>query len=69
MIHKGKGLLDPGEKRGHQTRSARMINKNARKFLGQGFMEGNMAWSWFAQLDNKRCFFDITTCTRKFRFG
>jgi hypothetical protein len=57
MIHKGNGLLDPGEKRGHQTRSTRLINRNARKFLGQGFMERNMAWTWFAQLDTKQQFF------------
>jgi hypothetical protein len=33
-----------------------MINRNARKFLGQGLMERNMAWSWFAQLDTKQFF-------------
>jgi hypothetical protein len=33
-----------------------MISRYARKFLGQGLMERNMAWSWFAQLDTKRFF-------------
>jgi hypothetical protein len=57
MIHKGKGLLDLGEKRGHQTGSARMISRNAIKFEGQGFMERNMALIGVAQLDTKQHFF------------
>jgi hypothetical protein len=55
----GKRLLDPSERRGMQTGSARMINRNAMKFLGQGFMERNMALIGFAQLDtnNNNLFF------------
>ena len=44
-----------------QTGSARMINRNAMEFLGQGFMERNMALIGFAQLDTKRHFFDTTS--------
>jgi hypothetical protein len=38
-----------------------MINKNARKFLGQGFIERNMALIGFAQLDTNTNFFDTTS--------
>jgi hypothetical protein len=44
------------QRRGMQTGSARMINRNAMKFLGQGFMERNMALIGFVQLDTKRFF-------------
>jgi hypothetical protein len=52
----GKRLLDPSERRGMQTGSARMINRNAMKFLGQGFMERNMALIGFVQLDADNIF-------------
>jgi hypothetical protein len=57
MIHKKKDYQIQVKKRGHQTRSVRMINRNARKFLGQGFMERNMALIGFVQLDIKQPFF------------
>jgi hypothetical protein len=57
----GKRLPDPGERRGMQTGSARMINRNAMKFLGQGFMERNMALIGFVQLDADNIFFDTTS--------
>jgi hypothetical protein len=60
MIRKEKDYQIQVKKRGHQTRSVRMINRNARKFLGQGFMERNMALIGFVQLDIKQPFFDTT---------
>jgi hypothetical protein len=57
----GKILPDPGERRGMQTGSARMINRNAMKFLGQGSMERNMALIGLGQLDTKQHFFDVTS--------
>jgi hypothetical protein len=54
MIHKENDYQIQVKKRGHQTRSVRMINRNARKFLGQGFMERNMALIGFVQLDTKQ---------------
>jgi hypothetical protein len=61
MIRKEKDYQIQVKKRGHQTRSVRMINRNARKFLGQGFMERNMALIGFVQLDIKQPFFDATS--------
>jgi hypothetical protein len=57
MIHKENDYQIQVKKRGHQTRSVRMINRNARKFLGQGFMERNMALIGFVQLDTNNNFF------------
>jgi hypothetical protein len=62
----GKRLPDPGERRGMQTGSARMINRNAMKFLGQGFMERNMALIGFVQLDTNNNFFDTTSAQEDF---
>jgi hypothetical protein len=65
MIPKEKDYQIQVKKSGHQTRSVRMINRNARKFLGQGFMEGNMVllmgYIGFVQLDTKQHFFDTTS--------
>jgi hypothetical protein len=52
----GKSVLDPGEKRGRQTRSARMINRNVMKFRDRIYGK-NMALIGFAQLDTKQQFF------------
>jgi hypothetical protein len=61
MIHKENDYQIQVKKRGHQMRSVRMINRNARMFLGQGFMERNMAllmgYIGFVQLDTKQHFF------------
>jgi hypothetical protein len=52
----GKRVLDPGEKRGRQTGSARMINRNVMKFRDRIYGK-NMALIGFAQLDTKQQFF------------
>jgi hypothetical protein len=61
----GKRVLDPGEKRGRQTGSARMINRNVMKFRDRIYGK-NMALIVFAQLDTQQqIFFDINKCTRR----
>jgi hypothetical protein len=55
-----KGLPAPSKRRGRQTGSARVINRNVIKFLGQGLMERNMALIGFGQLDTKQQIFFST---------
>jgi hypothetical protein len=43
-----------------------MINRNAMKFQGQGFMERNRALIGFAQLDTSNNFFDTTSVQGSF---
>ena len=49
----GKRVLDPGEKRGRQTGSARMINRKVMKFRDRIYGK-NMALIGFVQLDTKQ---------------
>jgi hypothetical protein len=51
----GKRSPDPCERRGRQTRSARMINRNVMK-LRDRIYGRNMALIGFVQLDTKRFF-------------
>jgi hypothetical protein len=67
MIHKGKGLLDPGKKRGSQPRSASRTSKLGPLRLVKGFQKEFGTRNCFAQTIPTNFF--INMCTRKLWFG
>jgi hypothetical protein len=65
----GKRSPDPCERRGRQTGSARMINRNVIMFRDRIYGKKHGLDRVCATRHQTTIFFDITTCTREFRFG